>query len=209
MDAFIRRKVRVALKAARLLVLLLLPGLVFAQSKKKHSLPAVFSSARYVYVESVDGDIFTPGLSRADRDAIANVQYALRNWGRYSIASDRSQAELVFVLRSGRVSEGRIGGDASVSMPRPVPGQDPNGQPNSQPNGQPRTGPPGVMLGQEGGSPDDMLQVCMLSDGSRLSAPIWMRTEPDGLASPDLPLLRNLRKAIDKEYPVDPPPSKP
>lgn len=189
------------MKSARLLVLLLLPTLVLAQSKKKHSLPAVFNSARYVYVEAVDGDIYSPGVSRADRDAISDVQNALRDWGRYIVTANRSEAELVFVLRIGRTSEGKLGGGTGVSIPGPVP--------SSNPNSQPRAGAPGVMLGEEGGTPDDMLQVCVPSEGSRLSAPLWMRSQNDGLASPDLPLLRNLRKEIDKEYPVNPPPSKP
>ena len=191
------------MKSARLMVLLLLPTLVFAQGKKKHTLPEIFNSARYVYVEAVDGDIYNPGISRADRDAIADMQNALRNWGRYIVTSNRSEAELVFVLRTGRTAEGKLGGGGSV--PGPVPGP----VPGSNPNGQPRTGPPGVMLGEEGGTPDDMLQVCTLNEGSRLSAPLWMRMQNDGLASPDLPLLRELRKQVDKDYPITPPPAKP
>lgn len=182
-------------------LLFLLPAMVFAQGKKKHMLPAIFNSARYVYVESVDGDIYSPGLSRADRDAIGDLQSALRSWGRYIVTTNRSEAELVFVLRTGRTSENKIGGGGGIGVPGPVP--------NNNPSQQPRTGPPGVMLGEEGGTPDDVLQVCMLSEGSKLSAPIWMRTQTDGLAIPDLPLFRDLRKEIDKDYPVAPPPPKP
>ena len=189
---------------SRLLVVLLLgllPAVAFAQGKKKRTLPAIFNSARYVYVESMDGDMYAPGLSRADRDAISDLQNALRHWGRYTLAANRSEAELVFVLRTGRTAEGKLGGGTGVGIPSPIP--------SSNPGGQPRTGPPGVMLGEEGGTPDDMLQVCTLNDGSRLSAPLWMRTQSDGLASPDLPLFRDLRKEIDKDYPVTPPPPKP
>jgi hypothetical protein len=69
------------MKSTRLLALVLLPTLTLAQNqnKKKHSVPAVFNNASYVWVESTDGDIFTPGLLPADRHAIVDVQNALRD----------------------------------------------------------------------------------------------------------------------------------
>ncbi len=106
------------MKSTGLLLLVLLPTLAFAQSqnKKKHSIPAVFDNAHYVWVESTDGDIFTPGLLPADRHAIVDVQNALRNWGRYVLTPDRSDAELIFVVRTGRIAEGKVGGSVGCTQ---------------------------------------------------------------------------------------------
>lgn len=190
------------MKPARLLILLLLPALVFAQHKKKHTLPAVFKTAQYVWVESMDGDEYTPDLLPADRQAIADVENAIRDWGRYILTARRSEAQLVFVVRTGRVAEGKLG--AGIGTRTPGPAANPN--PGQQ---QPPMGP-GVVVGAETGPPDDLLQVCQLNDGNRLGNPIWERTESDGLASPAVPLFRDLKKAIDRDYPPQPPaPKKP
>ena len=185
------------MKSIRLLALVLLPALAFAQSqgKKKHSVPAVFNSARYVYVESMDGDIFTPGLLPADRHAIIDVQNALREWGRYILTPDRGDAELIFVVRTGRQAEGKIGGTVSGpnSGPRGNPGQ---GNPGQQPN----PAGTGVMFGGEVGPADDLLKVVMANSEGR-GTQVWLRSEDGGLASPDVPLLRQLKAAVDHDYP--------
>jgi hypothetical protein len=87
------------------LLLLLLPTVVLAQKKtKKPSIPEIFDHARYVYVEAVDGEEFNPNLYPADRNAIADVRDALHKWGRYNLTIDRAQADLVFVVRKGRLA---------------------------------------------------------------------------------------------------------
>jgi hypothetical protein len=183
------------MKSTGLLALaLLLPSLAFPQThnKKKHSVPAIFNNARYVWVESMDGDLFTPDLLPADRQAIGDVQNALRRWGRYVLTADRSDAELVFVVRTGRIAEGKAGGRV--------------GPPNSGPMGNPNPGQapypagPGVMLGAEGGPPDDLLEVVLPnSDGQ--GTQVWFRTEPEGLSGPGVPLFQELKTAVDHDYP--------
>ena len=42
--------------------------LALAKDKKKSTLPAIFSNARYVYVQAEDGDIMKPGLFPEDID---------------------------------------------------------------------------------------------------------------------------------------------
>src|SRR5579871_2622990 len=117
------------MKSARLLTFVLLaPALVFAQNgqnKKKHTLPAVFNQARYVFVESMDGDIYTPGLLPEDRQAIADVQNALDEWGRYVLTVNRSDADLIFVVRKGRLVEDKLGGSIGNTDPTgsTAPGQ--------------------------------------------------------------------------------------
>ncbi len=182
------------LKPTILLALVLLPTLALAQNqnKKKHSVPAVFNNARYVWVESTDGDIFTPGLLPADRRAIVDVQHALREWGRYVVTADRQEAELIFVVRTGRIAEGKIGG--SVGAPNSGPVGNPNPAQQQHPMGT------DVMFGGDVGSPDDLLKVVMTNSEGR-GIEVWFRTEDAGLASPDVPLFRQLKAAVDHDYP--------
>ena len=63
------------------LLAFLLPALVSLQGKTKQPIvPAVFNNARYIYVEAVDGQQFDPRLYPEDRQAIADVQDAMRAW---------------------------------------------------------------------------------------------------------------------------------
>jgi hypothetical protein len=182
------------MKSTLLLALVLLPTLAFAQNqgKKKHSVPAIFNAARYVWVESMDGDLSTPGLLPADRDAIVAVQNALRDWGRYVLTPDRSDAELIFVVRTGRIAEGKVGG--SVGAPNSGPLGNPNPGQQQHPTGT------GVMFGGEAGFPDDLLKVVMTSREGP-GTQVWLRTEEGGLASPDVPLFKQLKNAVDHDYP--------
>jgi hypothetical protein len=188
------------------LVALLLIGLpVVAPAKtKKSDVSAVFRNATYVYVESPDGDLYRPGLYPADREAIADVQDALRDWNRYALTTRRDQAELVFVVRKGRIANGTLGGNVSLGQPFP-PGQTPRGPGQTGPTGgAAQTGPAGgtgIEAGAEAGPPDDMLRVYTLNPDGKLSAIVWDRSMTDGLDEPQLMLFRQLKAAVDKAYP--------
>ncbi len=182
------------MKGSGVIALVLLSSLAFAQnqSKKKPTVSAVFGHARYVWVESMDGDIYNPSLLPADRQAITDVQNALRKWGRYVLTADRQNAELVFVVRTGRVGEGKIRGSVGY------PGTGPPGYPNTGPQQDPMG--TGVMLGGGVGPPNDLLKVVVGNDPEH-GIQVWLRSEKDGLASPDVPLFQQLKKAVDKDYP--------
>jgi hypothetical protein len=168
-------------------VLVLLPALVSAQTKKKKkTMPAVFGTARYVYVQAEDGDAYTPELQGADRRAIADVQDALHDWKRYALTTSANEAELVFVVRKGRVASGSVGGAVGVGSPYP---------------GQPPTTRTAGMAQGEVGPPDDLLEVKMRNTDGSLSAPIWLRAQPDGLDAPHVPLLQMLRDMVERDYP--------
>jgi len=169
-------------------VLVLVPALVFAQTKKKKkAVPAVFGNAHYVYVQAEDGDAYTPGLQNMDLVAIENVQGAIRNWNRYALTSSVNEAELVFVVRKGRLASGRVGGTVGVGQPYP---------------GQPPTTRTAGMAEAETGPPDDLLEVKMRNTDGSLSAPVWIRTQPQGLERPHVPLMEMLRDAVEKDYPM-------
>lgn len=198
------------MKTVRLATLLLVcvPGLCvpgLAQNKKKHSdLSAAFEYAHYVYVEAKDGgDITSPGLFPEDRQAISDVQAAVEAWNRYAVTTRKDEADLVFVVRKGRLAGAQAhGGISAGSGPTGYPGQNPR----------PGQGPPSsenVGVGAEVGPDDDLLQVFSTNQNGKLIGPIWTREMTDGLEGPRVPLLRQLRDAVEQAYPNTPPKKQP
>ena len=187
-----------------LLLLFVAPFAVAQQKSKKHSdLPAVFSNARYVYVEAEDGDIMRPGLYPEDRDAISDVQQGIRDWNRYAVAVNREDADLIFIVRKGRIAgaQGRIG--VSGGSPRqpgaPFPGSDP------------RQDGIGTTVGAAGevGPPDDLLRVYTQTPDGKLTGPLWSREMKNGLDAPSVLLLQQLKQTVERAYPPVPPSSQP
>jgi hypothetical protein len=191
------------------LLLILVPVLVHAQQKpKKHNdVPAVFQNARFIYVEAMDGDALKPGLYPPDRQAIFDVEDSLRDWNRYGLAIRRSDADLVLVVRKGRLASvaARTGVSGGTRLPG---GSNPNG---SRPSGQ--IGQPvddeGVGTSAEVGPANDLLRVYLVSSDGKLTGPVWNREIQDGLDAPPVMLMQQLRTAVERAYPSQPPPSKP
>lgn len=179
------------MKVLRLAVPLIVCFLVMelAQSKpKKPEVPAVFENAHYVYVQAVDGDILKPELYPEDRQAISDVQDSLRQWARYALAINRDQADLVFVVRRGRVAGAQLHGGISGGS-RPQPGQGP--VPIS-----------GTQVGAAGevGPEEDLLRVFLQNEG-KLTNLVWSRELEGGLDAPEMQLMAQLRAAVEKAYP--------
>lgn len=181
-----------------LLLSILIPLVLQAQSKKKHSdLSALFDSARYVYVQAQDGDITRPGLYPEDRQAISDVLHGLQAWNRYAVTVNRDHADLVFIVRRGRLVslQGHVGIGSAQGQMGPQPQ---NRQPGQLPDGD------SVGASSEVGPPDDMLEVFATNADGKLSGPIWQREMKDGLDSPSVPLLRELKTAVERAYPNPP-----
>lgn len=190
------------------LLVLLSPVVGGAQKAKKQSdVPAAFAQARYVYVRAQDGDVMKPSLYPEDRQAIGDVQNGLRDWNRYAVVIQSDDADLVFIVRKGRSAGGQTRTGISVGSPR-QPGQP--GQPGQtrQP-GQVPDDDNGVGVGAQVGPSEDMLQVFITNHQGRLIGPIWNRAMNDGLEGPDVPLLRDLRVAVERAYPSQLAPKKP
>ena len=187
------------------LVLLLLPSILVAQTaKKKPTAPAAFRNARYAWVEAFNGDEFTPRVIPEDRQAIGDVEDALRDWNRYSLTTSRGEADLVFIVRKGRIATATVGGTAGAGtgpVNRPISSQRPISGPVG--NGG------GIGVGTEVGSPDDILEVHMLNPDGTLGTLLWERSFPDGLDAPQVSLIAQLKKAVEHDYPQNPPPAKP
>jgi hypothetical protein len=181
----------------------LVAPLALAKDKKKSTLPAVFSNARYVYVQAEDGDIMKPGLFPEDREAIANVQDALNDWHRYAVTINRGDADLIIIVRKGRLVGAQLNGGIGVGTVPGASGSYPNRNPSGTGNANPDRNDTVESVGarSEVGPRDDILRVYTTSSGGKLSGPFWSNEMKDGLDAPDVPLLRELRAAVDHAYP--------
>jgi hypothetical protein len=201
---------------AKVLLLLLLPATMVAQKKeKKPSLPEVFEHARFVYVEAIDGEEFNPGLDTADRLAIADLRDAIKAWGRYTLTAEREKADLVFVVRKGRLAEGQAGNvNSGIENGGGIEaGQDPlgrsqsgqqAGQQGGQFPGQQRERGPGFGAGGEADREDDLLKICQLKPDGKLSGSLWIHSFANGLEAPRLLLFTQFKDALEKAYPSAP-----
>jgi hypothetical protein len=156
--------------------------------KKKWNSPGFFTASQFVFVETVYGAVndtnFDPRVSPEDRAAVYRVEDALRSWARYRLATKRSEAELVFVVRKGAL----VAGHAGVKISRAP-------QPPGGPS-QPGT-TVGPVLGAEAGPPHDLLCVYTKNPDGSLGGPAWKRTQDHGLDAPDVPLLKNFKDAVE------------
>jgi hypothetical protein len=201
------------------ILLALAAPVALAKDKNKNKVPAVFNTARFVYVQAEDGDIMNPGLFPEDRDAISNVQDGVRDWKRYALTINRRDADLVFIVRKGRLAAAQIHGDVGVGTGPVMAGSYPrNGGPGAPGNpgnpgsagnpGDPTNDRMGNMGPYQGvgartdvGPTDDLLRVYTLTPEGKLVGPLWSREMKDGLDEPNVPLLQTLREAIDRAYP--------
>lgn len=204
------------------LLLVLVPALITLQAKpmKQDKPSAEFNQARYVYVEAIDRQEFDPRLNPDDRQAIANVESALQGWDRYVLTVKRDEAELIFVVRKGRLAEARVGvqeGDGSGRLNGQISGR--SGSSGQGSNGQGLSGPGsnglgpnwpasnesgreiGGSVGAEVGPPDDLLEVYLENPDHTRGTMLWQRTQEDGLDSPNVRLLRELRNEVERAYP--------
>jgi len=202
-----------ARRLAATLVLCLL-GFNIAHAKpKKPDVPAVFQTAKYVYVQAEDGDALRPGLYPEDRQAIYDVENKIRDWKRYAITINRDEADLVFIVRKGRLAaaQGQLG---VGNIPRPQPGQYPSQNPGQGPSQGPGAGPgpnqggmsESVGVGTEVGPSDDLLRVFILTGDKKLSGPVWAHELHRGLDAPMVRLVEQLKAAVEKAYPPTPAP---
>lgn len=156
----------------------LVVGLLWAQKKTKDVvLPGVILHAHYVYVTAFRGDQFNARVMQADRFAINSVIDALKKWGRYAVTYDQNNADLVLVVRKGKIADLKVGGQVS-------------------------TGTPGTSAGSfggiEGGGPDDTLMV-MENNGPPLdTSALWRRSAPNGLDGPDPSLVAAFKKDVEQ-----------
>jgi len=182
-----------------LAILLLIAAPLLAQDKKRHPyIPEQFATAKSVYVETRDGGIDNLKLSREDRNAILDTQDAIQDWGRYTLAPARIDADLIFVVYKGKLTRDLPKGSPNANQ-RNAPGRPPIYNPNdaSQTPGSPIS-PDG--LNQE----KDELRVYTLDSKGKLQGPLWHSEQENGLQGANCVLLRRLRDDVEKAYPNTP-----
>ena len=91
-----------------------------AQKKNKDEVSEAVTNAKYVYVEAYDGPEWNPRLTGEDRKAIADVERAVRSWGRYQLVLRRSEAEVVLQVRKGRIADARVVGELALGRCLPM-----------------------------------------------------------------------------------------
>lgn len=184
-------------------------------AKKQEQVPtAILLNSRYVYVEAWDGDLFNPHLLPEDRQAILDVQNALRDWNRYLITDKRRGAEILVVVRKGRIASvnAGVGGNIGIgpgerasrdglwsNQPKAVgggPGE--RGSHDGLGSNQPKAeegDKPGV--GPEVAGRDDLFFVYLVKPEGSLTGPVWVLHQKDGLNTPDIPLFKQFKESID------------
>jgi hypothetical protein len=194
--------------------IILCSALAPAKDKKKALLPADVLRARTVLVivdPTAGVDVRDPN---ANRDARANVEKALDQWGRFTLVQDGLTADLVITVRkgNGKLVQPTIGGTPINGTP-PVSGGTSSsptqtttragvrwgtGNPNDPSNAgtQPSTPEPQI----EAGSPQDMFVVYRGSTNPNWSPldtpPVWRYSHKDALESPSVPAVEVFRKLV-------------
>jgi len=148
-----------------------------AVAKDKNSFPKQIVAAKYVMVTSYFGDnVADSRVPPMDRQAVINVQDAIREWGRYTVVYERKAADLILLVRKGRIANTNdgVGIHAGSNMPTAI----------------------GPIYGADAGDPDDMIAIYNASLGTD-TAPIWRDRMNNGLDRPEMKLIRELRKKVE------------
>lgn len=187
-------------------LVILLSSLGMAKDKNKSLLAEDVLRARTVLVV-VSPDAGEP-LDQPNANATArdNVEKALMNWGRFDLALDGQEADLVIAVRTGNgkavrptVKGGPVdrrtgiaqAGDSSIRIGaqqgQPPPLSDPGA---SAPNR-------GPQIGNEVGASEDTFEVYRGHLQYPLdSSPVWRHMAKDCLRTPNVSAVEEFRKAI-------------
>jgi hypothetical protein len=134
----------------------------------------------------------------------------LKDWHRYVLTINRNDADLIIIVRKGRLASAQLHGGVTTGNATGIggtyPRQNPAGAGNSDPDRNPGPADSGYDVGARGevGPADDILRVFSLSPQGKLSGPLWSSEMKDGLDAPNIMLLRSLRDAVDRAYPPQP-----
>jgi len=172
-----------------------------AKDKKKGLLPPDVLRAHTVLVlvdPSAGTDLQDPN---ANRTAQEDVEKALMEWGRFSLALDARTADLIITVRkgSGKIAQPTLGGIPNNNRPVVLEPTDSGGRVGVSPGGPTTSDPqPQVEVGQS----QDMfvLYRCTTKDDPNWNPldapPVWRYAAKDALQSPGVPAVEVFRKLI-------------
>jgi hypothetical protein len=157
-------------------VLFLLISSVVA--KDKSTMPKLVVNARYVMITTYYGEnLASPRVPPDDRQAASDVQNAIQDWGRYILVYDRKDADLIILVRKGRIVEAQGGIGIHTGSDRSNPSI-------------------GPMANVDAGDPQDMLAVYQATQGVD-SPPLWRDRMTGGLNGPTVRLVEELRTKVE------------
>jgi hypothetical protein len=164
-----------------------------APSNRQEQVPKAILNSRYVYVEAWDGDFFNPHLLPEDRKAISDVQNALQTWRRYWVTVKRREAEILVVVRKGRIASinASVGGNIGTG-PGGSGSHDDLGSNRPRAEGGDKAG-----VGPEIAGRDDIFFVYLVNENGSLIGPMWIRHQKNGLDTPDIPLFKQFKESIE------------
>lgn len=160
-----------------LVLLLLLPSAI-AKDKDKSQLPKLVVVAKYVLVTTYSGDQpSNPRMMPDDRQAMGDVQDAIKDWGRYIVVYRAKDADLIILVRKGRMAEALGGVRVHAGSNAPSPSVGPS-------------------VNADAGDPQDMIAVYDAAQGID-SPPLWRGRQNDGLRPPEMRLVQELRTKVE------------
>ena len=71
----------------------------FSREKPKQIMPRLVDNARFVYVTTYDGPSWSANVLPEDRQAVADVQNALKKWGKYIVVYEPGKADLILAVQ--------------------------------------------------------------------------------------------------------------
>jgi len=204
------------MRASVVLLVVVLSGVVGtapAKVMKDSSVPKLFCQARFAYVKTADADLFDTRVLPSDRDVASALEQHLRDWNRYTLVERPGEADLVWVVRTGRTVDAGVGSAGNSRVPArpgagsaagplgPAPGGTPDLGTNSEDPADAEGGPgtPGV-----GGAPladrNDLLAVYQgAAEGTPQHTWLWRKSEAGGLVDSGMPLFEQIRNAVDAQ----------
>ena len=180
-----------------------------AKKKDKVYLPAYVLKAQTVLVVILPGSGEPLDDITANRKAREEVEKAFLKWGRYRLALDADQADLVIGVRkgTGKVANPTINGGPVDSRPGTIETTDSQIRIGVQQGHPPDVSDPmgsnpannRVHTGMEVDAADDTLQVFQGGVQYPLDNPaVWRFTAKDGLKPPAVAAVEQFRKAVEE-----------
>ena len=180
-----------------------------AKKKDKVYLPAFVLKAQTVLVVILPDSGEPLNDITANRKAQEEVEKAFMKWGRYRLALDADQADLVVGVRkgTGKVANPTISGGPVDSRPGTIETTDSQIRIGVQQGHPPEVSDPTgsnpsngrVHTGMEAGAADDTFQVFQGGIQYPLDNPaVWRFTAKDGLKPPAVAAVEQFRKAVEE-----------